>query len=270
MNDPSQPLPWPHVDTDPAAAGGPASGFLWPSPPYAAYPQPEVQRGPESCEILGLNNSRSMGQLLKLEAGERIVQINVPPARNSMPLKFSQFRAVKLLGTITVPPRDAGDMDSPLSVDQRPRSDFRVVFNGGDELKGVTIGHHHDNLGLFLFPPLSDSDDSVRRVFVPREVLAHFEIGERLGDMLLKDASSRPSSSMPRRSSRPACASAESATSSSTSRSSPPTSCCRPSSSRPACPWCASRGPAGAGAGHARAARAGPGAAARRPLGAAG
>jgi type II secretory ATPase GspE/PulE/Tfp pilus assembly ATPase PilB-like protein len=51
----------------------------------------------------------------------------------------------------------------------------------------VTIGHQHDKLGLFLFPPLSDSDDSVRRVFIPREVLAHFEIGERIGDLLLKD-----------------------------------------------------------------------------------
>jgi type II secretory ATPase GspE/PulE/Tfp pilus assembly ATPase PilB-like protein len=189
MNDPSQPLPWPHGDADSSAAGpgvaGP--GFFWPNPPYAAYPQPQVQKGSEACEILGLNNSRSTGQLLHMDAGERMVQINVPPARNSMPLKFSQFRAVKLMRPVVVPPRDDGDLNAPLSVDQRPRSDFRVVFNGGDELKGVTIGHQHDKLGLFLFPPLSDSDDSVRRVFIPREVLAHFEIGERIGDLLLKD-----------------------------------------------------------------------------------
>ncbi len=189
MTDPSQPLPWPHGDADPSAAGPAAqvSGFLWPCPPYAAYPQPQVQREAEACEILGLNNSRSNGQLLSVDAGERIVNINVPPARNGMPLKFSQFRAIKLLRPITVPPRDASDLNAPLSLDQRPRSDFRLVFNGGDELKGVTIGHQHDKLGLFLFPPLSDADDSVRRVFIPREVLQHFEIGERIGNLLLKD-----------------------------------------------------------------------------------
>ncbi|MCE4539392.1 Flp pilus assembly complex ATPase component TadA [Pelomonas sp. P7] len=189
MTDPSQPLPWPHGDAEsPAAApGSPLPGFFWPCPPYAAYPQPQVQKGPEACEILGLNNSRSNGQLLSLDAGERLVHINVPPARNSMPLKFSQFRAIKLLRAVPVPPRDAGDQDSPISLDQRPRSDFRLVFNGGDELKGVTIGYQHDKLGLFLFPPLSETDDSVRRVFIPREVLQHFEIGERLGDLLLKD-----------------------------------------------------------------------------------
>ncbi|MFG6431433.1 GspE/PulE family protein [Roseateles sp. LYH14W] len=185
MTDPSEPLPWPHGDAEPTASA--PSGFLWPSPPYAAYPQPQVQQGPEACEILGLNNSRSVGQLLELDAGDRVVRINVPPARNSMPLRFSQFRAVKLMRAIAVPPRDAGDATALLSVDQRPRSDFRIVFNGGDELKGVTIGHQHDKLGLFLFPPLSESDDSVRRVFIPREVLAHFEIGERIGDLLLKD-----------------------------------------------------------------------------------
>ncbi|MCF8204390.1 MAG: Flp pilus assembly complex ATPase component TadA [Methylotenera sp.] len=190
MNDPSQPIPWPHGGADAPAASpeAPASGFLWPCPPYVAYPQAEVQRGPEACEILGLNNSRSVGQLLRLDAGDRLVQIHVPPARNSMPLKFSQFRAIKLQRTLNVPPRDEADRNSPLSLDQRPRTPFRIVFNGGDELKGVTIGHHHDALGLFVFPPVSDTDDSVRRVFVPREVLMHFEIGERLGDLLVKDA----------------------------------------------------------------------------------
>jgi hypothetical protein len=189
MNDPSQPIPWPHVEPGaPAGQGVSASGFLWPCPPYVAYPQPEVQRAPEACEILGLNNSRSQGQLLRIEAAERLVHINVPPARNSMPLKFSQFRAIKLQRPLAVPPRDAADLSSPLSLDQRPRAPFRIVFNGGDELKGVTIGHHHDALGLFVFPPVSDTDDSVRRVFVPREVLMHFEIGERIGELLLKDA----------------------------------------------------------------------------------
>ena len=189
MTDPSQPMPWLHGDADAAAAGPGAQlpGFLWPSPPYAAYPQPQVQTSAEACEILGLNNSRSNGQVLRLDASDRMVQINVPPARNSMPLKFSQFRAIKLMRPLVVPPRDERDVNAILSVDQRPRSDFRIVFNGGDELKGVTIGHQHDKLGLFLFPPLSGSDDSVRRVFVPREVLSHFEIGERIGDLLLKD-----------------------------------------------------------------------------------
>ncbi len=175
MTDMSRPTPPGETSAD-----AQAPGFLWPCPPYAAYPQPQGQQGAEPCEILGLNNSRSSGQMLSLDAAERFVQINVPPARNGMPLKFSQFRALKLLQPLTVSPRDPADAQASIGVDERPRSAFRIVFNGGDELSGVTIGHQHDELGLFLFPPLSAKDDSVRRVFVPREVLMSFEFGDHV------------------------------------------------------------------------------------------
>src|SRR6218665_2357205 len=166
MPDLSAPLNWPYGKPD-APAGKPAAGresgpvesFLWPTPPYAAYPQPQAQTSPEPCEILGLNNSRSTGHVILMATHERVAQINVPPARSAMPLKFSQFRALKLLRPLAVPPRSPED-DGLLSLDQRPRTEFKLFFVGGGELKGLTIGHHHDDLGLFLFPPVSDSDDS--------------------------------------------------------------------------------------------------------------
>ena len=196
MTDTSAPLRWPHGATTPGAPVTASSGttlgnsFVWPMPPYAAYPQALPQTAPEPCEILGLNNSRSTGHVILMAPAERVAQINVPPARNAMALKFSQFRALKLLRPIIVSPRSAENMavgDGLLSIDQRPRSEFKLMFVGGGELGGITIGHQQDELGLFLFPPLSDTDDSVRRVFVPREVLEHYEIGERIGDMLVKD-----------------------------------------------------------------------------------
>lgn len=188
MPDLSAPLSWPYGKADGPAGREPAALdlFLWPTPPYAAYPQPQAQMAPEPCEILGLNNSRSTGHVILMAPHERVAQINVPPARSAMPLKFSQFRALKLLRPLPAAPRNPKD-DGLLNLDQRPRSEFKLFFSGGGELKGVTIGHHQDELGLFLFPPVSDTDDSVRRVFVPREVLEHYEIGERIGELLIKD-----------------------------------------------------------------------------------
>ncbi|WP_428507991.1 ATPase, T2SS/T4P/T4SS family [Roseateles sp.] len=195
MTDLSTPLPWPHEKAG-SSAGEAATamraqsratdGFAWPMPPYAAYPQATTQVSPEPCEILGLNNSRSAGHVILMAAHERLAQINVPPARSAMPLKFSQFRALKLLRPIVVPAR-AVSSDDVLRLDHRPRSEFKLHFVGGGELRGITVGHCHDDLGLFLFPPLSDSDDSVLRVFIPREALEHFEIGERIGDLLIKE-----------------------------------------------------------------------------------
>lgn len=190
MHDPSTPLNWPHAKAQDPERDGVAQrdpNFQWPTPPYAAYPQPQPQTAPEPCEILGLNNSRTSGHVILMVPGERLAQVTVPPARSAMPLKFSQFRALKLLRPVPALPREAVGSDDALALDERPRSEFRLSYHGGGELKGVTIGHYQDDNGLYLFPPVSDKDDAVLRVFVPREVLAGFELGERLGELLLRE-----------------------------------------------------------------------------------
>jgi len=192
MPDLSAPLEWPHGTAkprvDPAARGAEGS-FAWPTPPFACYPQAAAQTAPEACEILGLNNSRNTGHVILIAAEERIAQITVPPARSAMPLKFSQFRALKLLRPLKLLPQpDSG----ALKFDERPRSHFKLRFNGGGEMKGQTIGFVQDEMGLFLFPPISDQDDAVLRVFIPAEVLETFEVGERIGDLLVKEKLATP------------------------------------------------------------------------------
>ncbi|WP_411969296.1 ATPase, T2SS/T4P/T4SS family [Paucibacter sp. B2R-40] len=206
MIDLSAPLQWPHQDSPSALPelgltdGEAEREFSWPVPPYAAYPRQQVAGAAEPCEILGLNNRSSVGQLVSLAPRERLAQILVPPARNAMPLKFAQFRVLKLLRPVIAAPRintgglsddsigpAAGGASNEWQLDQRPRSEFKLFFAGGGELQGLTIGHFQDELGLFLFSPLSDNDDSVMRLFIPREVLAHVDIGERIGDLLVKN-----------------------------------------------------------------------------------
>ncbi|WP_395386165.1 GspE/PulE family protein [Paucibacter sp. JuS9] len=189
MSDPSASIPWPHdtvrSDLEEMASASAQPPFIWPTPPYAAYPQPVPQKVPEACEIQGLNNSRSNGHLIRFSGADRLLQIKVPPARAAMPLKFGQFRVLKLLAPLPAAPRDPSSIHNPLSLDHRPRAPFRLQFVGGGDLNGLTIGHHHDGLGLFLFVPLSEDTDEVQRLFVPREALAEFDVGERIGDLLV-------------------------------------------------------------------------------------
>ncbi len=198
MSDPSVPLQWTQTqpgvlsDARPGSRPGDNDAFEWPTPPFAAYPRPRPHRDPLACEILGLNGSRTVGKVIQMVARERLAQVLVPPARNAMGLKFSQFKALKLLHAIEVPPRDPAAANDPLSLDQRPRSDFRLMYVGGEEFKGVTIGHQETDLGLFLFPPVSDTSDWVRCMFVPREVLTGFEVGERIGDLLVREQVATP------------------------------------------------------------------------------
>ena len=190
MNDLSATIDWPEPGSGSDAGTDPV--FAWPSPPYAAYAPITPSEAPQPCEILGLNNSRTQGQLLQMQARERVAQLLVPPARSPVGLKFSQFRALKLLQTIPAAPRLLDQPPQALDLDQRPRMEFKVRFTGGGELKGMTIGHHENAMGLFLFVPVSEFDDAVRCVFLPRESIAGHDIGERLGEVLVKDQLASP------------------------------------------------------------------------------
>ena len=181
------------IDADKAQA----SAFAWPSPPLAAYPQSSAPHASEACEIVGLNDKLMPGRLCFFVPDERTAHVQVPPARTTMALRFNQFKSLTLLAPIAVdadaatPAARGCDGAMALLLGQRPRSTYRIALAGGGEMAGETIGHVESDCGVFLFPPV-DAADSVRRMFVPREAFTSFEIGERIGEVLVQDNSATP------------------------------------------------------------------------------
>ncbi|MFN7695980.1 MAG: ATPase, T2SS/T4P/T4SS family [Burkholderiales bacterium] len=165
-----------------AAAG---ESFVWPTPPFTAYPAPQPFKQPMPVEVIAANGGRSVGQMVRLLPSQRVVHLVMPPAKNAMAVRFNQLASLKLIRPVQVPQIKAGTADA-LGLDRRPRIEFRVRLRNGTEIKGNTIGHVLDDLGLFLFPPMSPSDDSVQQLFVPREAMDSHEFGERLGEVLVE------------------------------------------------------------------------------------
>jgi len=188
MTDLSTPLQWPG---DAAAPGvdAPEKGrhppFSWPTPPYASYPGPIEQHATEACEIEGLNGHVMRGRLTFFVPDEQVAHVQVPPARTTMPLRFNQFRSLRV-GEPLRPeavPSDGGAHDAVLLA--RPRIDYRILWSDDGDSAGETIGHVETGYGLFLFPPVGDGD-VVQRVFVPRAAYKSFEIGSRIGNLLVE------------------------------------------------------------------------------------
>ena len=169
--------------------------FAWPAPPFAAYPQVIEQQPGEACEIVGLNGKCMQGRLIFFVPDEGLVQVQVPPARTTMSLRFNQFKSLRMLAPLAPSLRPdalpAPDDEHALMLDHRPRNAYRVTLGSGEELSGQTIGHAETPHGLFLFPPV-DELGSVERLFVPREAYVKVEIGERIGDVLVAHRSATP------------------------------------------------------------------------------
>jgi type II secretory ATPase GspE/PulE/Tfp pilus assembly ATPase PilB-like protein len=187
------PLEW-GASSGGAATGAPAGAtraeadsFVWPTPPFAAYPAPQPLRQPEPVEVTAANGSRSIGQLVRLMPVQRTAQLVMPPAKNAMTVRLNQLAALKLIRPVQVLPAKAGQSAQGLALDQRPRVDFIVRLRNGKEIKGSTIGQVKDELGLFLFLPMSPSDDSVQQLFIPNEAIESADFGERLGELLVEE-----------------------------------------------------------------------------------
>jgi type II secretory ATPase GspE/PulE/Tfp pilus assembly ATPase PilB-like protein len=161
--------------------------FLWPMPPYACYPAASEQREHEPCQVVGLNGRQIHARLNFFVPSERLAHIQVPPARTTMPLRFSQFQSLLLTQLIRTLPVVGGAADGAEEalLQHRPQSSYRVHLVAGGQVSGQTVGHVETPLGLFLFPPLDDTG-GVQRLFIPAEVIASAELGERIGQTLVE------------------------------------------------------------------------------------
>ena len=206
MSDMSTPLEW-DLAPRPAKPATPArattstadklsrDAFAWPTPPYACYPNAAAQTDPLPCEIIGLNDKRMVGRLTFFVPEEGVAHVQIPPARTTLPLRFDHFQSL----TLTTPLRPTAvsrtDPHAKL-LGHRSHSIYQLTLAGGLELHGETIGQIENEFGLFLFPPCpgpdgegAAEDGSVTRLFVPRRAYTHFEIGSRIGELLVEQHS---------------------------------------------------------------------------------
>jgi type II secretory ATPase GspE/PulE/Tfp pilus assembly ATPase PilB-like protein len=190
------PLEWEMaVQPAPAATSGVADkisreAFRWPTPPYASYPAAVEQTDPLPCEIAGFNDKRTSGRLTFFVPEESVAHVQLPPARTTLPLRFDQFRSITLLTPLEPAAVPSTDPHAGILA-QRCLTSYRVALAGGGELCGETVGHVESEFGLFLFPPHAEHG-SVKRMFIPRCAYAGFDLGPRIGELLIEQRSVTP------------------------------------------------------------------------------
>ena len=164
----------------PAQAEGP---WRWPTPPFAGYDAEPPAPGC-ACEIEGLTSAALPAELQAIDFEAATLRIRVAASNTELTLRFAQLRRITLQATIKVQPPAAGDPHASL-LGNHPPSEYRLCLAGaGGWIAGRSIGHVQAPCGVFLFPPVGDHG-SVQRMFIPASTYTQFEIGERIGELLL-------------------------------------------------------------------------------------
>jgi type II secretory ATPase GspE/PulE/Tfp pilus assembly ATPase PilB-like protein len=166
------------------AAQAAATPWRWPTPPYAGYPAGESPVG-AACEIEGLTSKAIGATLLDVDFAEGVIRVRVHATKSDMSLRLAQLRRITLTAPIAAQPPAAGDphagmLAPPAAAEYRLR-----LAHGGGTLGGKSVGHVATEHGVFLFPPLGETG-RVLRVFVPKSCYADFEIGPRIGEVLVE------------------------------------------------------------------------------------
>ncbi|HET9821938.1 MAG TPA: ATPase, T2SS/T4P/T4SS family [Burkholderiaceae bacterium] len=166
-----------------ASTDVPASPWRWPAPPYAGFglvpPWQDV-----ACDIEGLTSAAIRATLLGFDPASGCLRVRVLPRGMEMDLRFSQFRRLTLC-TTWLPASPAEDDPHAALLGPAPALDYTIRLAGGGTLNGRTVGYVESAEGLYLFPP-SEEAGGVLRSFVPRAALEHYDIGQRIGELLVQ------------------------------------------------------------------------------------
>jgi type II secretory ATPase GspE/PulE/Tfp pilus assembly ATPase PilB-like protein len=167
-----------------------ATAWRWPTPPFAGYPaaQPVTD---VPCEIEGLTSAAIPATLQSIDLAAGTVQVRVSVTGTQMQLRLAQLRRIVLTPPLACQPPAAGNDPHAGMLATPPAAEYRFQLAGGGSLTGRSLGHVETEHGVFLFAPLDDAG-TVQRGFVPRSSYTAFEIGPRIGDVLIEQRAATP------------------------------------------------------------------------------
>jgi type II secretory ATPase GspE/PulE/Tfp pilus assembly ATPase PilB-like protein len=154
-------------------------GFDWPTPDQPGYAS--TAPAPDLIEIEGLNGQTLSGRLTLFDPAGGLLMLRTATSRSSIPLRFDQFRRLRVVAPLDADTPGAGAMPPPAAVP------VMIKFRHGESWGGQTVGHRRESWGLFLFEPLGRTG-RVCRVFIPATAFENVAIGQRLGETLVAEA----------------------------------------------------------------------------------
>ena len=160
----------------------------WPSPPLSPWREGELASPTERCRVELADGRRLSGSASRfLRPGGMDLAVDGEPKPRA--LSMSALREIRLTRPLSLaaPPADPALL----------RRAYRIRFAGGAEREGESAGAVHRDEGLYLFPPIGDTD--VSRIFVPAERIADFSWNEtpRPALRLVPEEVARPAAPAP-------------------------------------------------------------------------
>ncbi|SFB95864.1 GspE/PulE family protein [Collimonas sp. OK412] len=160
--------------------------FGWPLPPHfeSISATSAADNGKAPCIVTMNDGNRKVGNLLGFDLETSSIEFHPERAGGNLRIGFSNFKSIRLTSPIELKKMELpstvetqGDLPIPI------RQKCVITFKDGEHLLSETIGYVPREIGLFLF--LVGVGNNVLRWFIPTEAIANYQIGDKLGQMLI-------------------------------------------------------------------------------------
>lgn len=158
---------------------------LWPTPFYYQFEEDLESFESEPCLIVAGDGQEFFGDLTRFSPEEGVFKIQ-PFSGGISRLKSDAINYMRLLHPVHLikkPGLPGDEHDKFFGASQTQHCS--IVFSNGKRLDGETVGFAIDKTGLYLF--LVNTDDTVIRCFIPAVSIKHYQLGKKIGQMLIEE-----------------------------------------------------------------------------------
>ncbi len=158
---------------------------LWPTPFYYQFEEDLDALESEPCLIIANDGDEHFGDLVRFSPEEGVFKIQ-PFSGGISRLRSEAVSYLRLLHPVHLRKKlellDARHDEIFAASETQHCS---IFFTNGKRLDGETVGFSIDKTGLYLF--LVHTDDTVIRCFIPAVSIKHYQLGKKIGQMLIDE-----------------------------------------------------------------------------------
>ncbi len=162
-----------------------AAPVRWPCPPFfQRTPSESLQDW--SCEVTLTDGRPVLGELIRFEPDEDIVELQVPQRSQPVKVHLDRVRWIKRgrPETLVADTAALAKLGTTSPAAAAGRRELSISLQDGSSLVGRTQGFVKEKAGLFVFL-VEDASEQVIPCFVPARQIKNLQIGPLLGDMLV-------------------------------------------------------------------------------------
>lgn len=163
------------------------TAFEWPTPPYFGFTPDSDQAGTETCLIYLSDGKKLLGSLLRFVPEESSI-LFLPTRKEANELiPLDQIKSMRLVQPLQLKEQHHPTLESRAEelFPASERQPYTVEFHDKEIISGETISFSSTIYGLYLFLPTAH--EKVIRCFIPHQAIRHYQIGLRIGEILVNE-----------------------------------------------------------------------------------